>query len=353
MGWTVWHDRLHRRLLRQPHWLPQGGRLLLALSGGQDSMALLALLRDLQPLHRWQLHLWHGDHGWHAGSSRIAAELQAWCRAEGLDLAVTRASVEHASNGQTPSPEHSEAGARAWRYGALAAEAERLSTLYPHSPCRVVITAHTASDRAETLLLQLARGTDLAGLGGQRSRRPLESDGDLPLVRPLVDFSRKDSATICQELALPVWQDPSNNDPSHGRNRIRAEVLPVLESLHPGCTERLADLANRMAGLQDSQSDLMDLALIGLVGLDADPAPQASRRLPRRPLAAQPEPLRRNLLAHWLRRNGAPTVTAACLADMAQAMRPGAAAASRDLPAGWRIHWNARSVQLEQRNGSP
>lgn len=345
MGWTVWHDRLHRRLLRQPDWVPPGSRLLLALSGGQDSMALLALLRNLQPLHRWQLHLWHGDHGWHAGSSRIAAELQAWCRAESLDLAVTRAALE--------SPERSEAGARAWRYGALATEAERLSALHPQSPCRAVVTAHTASDRAETLLLQLTRGTDLAGLGGQRSQRPLESDGELPLVRPLVDFSRTDTATICQELALPVWQDPSNNDPSYGRNRIRAEVLPVLETLHPGCTERLADLADRMAGLQDSQSELMDLALHGLVGLDAGPAPQASRRLPRRPLATQPEALRRNLLAHWLRRNGAPSVTAACLAELAQAIRPGAAAAGRDLPARWRIHWNVRSVHLEQRNDSP
>jgi len=345
MGWTVWHDRLHRRLLRQPDWVPPSSRLLLALSGGQDSMALLALLRNLQPLHRWQLHLWHGDHGWHAGSSRIAAELQAWCRAEGLDLAVTRAALE--------SPERSEAGARAWRYGALATEAERLSALHPQSPCRAVVTAHTASDRAETLLLQLTRGTDLAGLGGQRSQRPLESDGELPLVRPLVDFSRTDTATICQELALPVWQDPSNNDPSYGRNRIRAEVLPVLETLHPGCTERLADLADRMAGLQDSQSELMDLALHGLVGLDAGPAPQASRRLPRRPLATQPEALRRNLLAHWLRRNGAPAITAACLAELAQAIRPGAAAAGRDLPARWRIHWNVRSVHLEQRNDSP
>ena len=336
MGWTVWHDRLHRRLLRQPDWVPPGSRLLLALSGGQDSMALLALLRNLQPLH---------DHGWHAGSSRIAAELQAWCRAEGLDLAVTRAALE--------SPERSEAGARAWRYGALATEAERLSALHPQSPCRAVVTAHTASDRAETLLLQLTRGTDLAGLGGQRSQRPLESDGELPLVRPLVDFSRTDTATICQELALPVWQDPSNNDPSYGRNRIRAEVLPVLETLHPGCTERLADLADRMAGLQDSQSELMDLALHGLLGLDAGPAPQASRRLPRRPLATQPEALRRNLLAHWLRRNGAPAITAACLAELAQAIRPGAAAAGRDLPARWRIHWNVRSVHLEQRNDSP
>ncbi|NDD69844.1 MAG: tRNA lysidine(34) synthetase TilS, partial [Synechococcaceae bacterium WB9_4xC_028] len=175
MGWTPWHDRLHCRLLAQPAMLPRGSRLLLALSGGQDSMALLALLRGLQPLHHWQLHLWHGDHSWHAGSSQIAQELQTWCSAQGLDLAVGRAALEN--------PERSEAAARAWRYGALAAEAERLSGLYPHPPCRIVISAHTASDRAETLLLQLARGSDLAGLGSQRHSRRLFEGSDLQLIR--------------------------------------------------------------------------------------------------------------------------------------------------------------------------
>ena len=79
LSWTSWHDRLHRRLLMQPQLLPQGSSLLLAVSGGQDSMALLALLQDLAPLHGWSLSLWHGDHRWHDGSSRIAAELSNWC----------------------------------------------------------------------------------------------------------------------------------------------------------------------------------------------------------------------------------------------------------------------------------
>ena len=64
----------------QPQLLPQGSSLLLAVSGGQDSMALLALLQDLAPLHGWSLSLWHGDHRWHDGSSRIAAELSSWCQ---------------------------------------------------------------------------------------------------------------------------------------------------------------------------------------------------------------------------------------------------------------------------------
>ncbi len=333
MGWTPWHDRLHRRLLAQPAMLPRGSRLLLALSGGQDSMALLALLRGLQPLHHWQLHLWHGDHGWHAGSSRIAQELQIWCCAEGLDLAVGRAALE--------SPERSEAAARAWRYGALATEAERLSDLYPHNPCRIVISAHTASDRAETLLLQLARGSDLAGLGSQRHSRRLFEGSDLQLIRPLRNFSRADTARICSDLALPIWDDPSNRDPAYARNRIRAEVLPVLEQLHPGCSGRLAELAERMSQLQDTQASLNALVLEHLSVTEGS--------LDRRRFGSLPLETRRTLLAHWLRVSGVPPLTASQLEELAQATAAGSPAAGRDLSAGWRIHWRAEALQLEQR----
>ena len=71
--WSPHHLRLHRHLLRQPALLPQGGVLLVALSGGQDSMALVALLRDLQRLHHWDLQLWHGDHQWRPESGQQAS----------------------------------------------------------------------------------------------------------------------------------------------------------------------------------------------------------------------------------------------------------------------------------------
>ena len=94
----------------QPQLLPQGSSLLLAVSGGQDSMALLALLQDLAPLHGWGLNLWHGDHGWHDNSSRIAAELSSWCQQRHLSL-----QVDQAAPGEVPS----EAKARQWRYERL------------------------------------------------------------------------------------------------------------------------------------------------------------------------------------------------------------------------------------------
>ena len=167
LGWTSWHDRLHRRLLMQPQLLPKGSSLLLAVSGGQDSMALLALLKDLAPLHGWDLNLWHGDHGWHDNSSRIAAELSSWCKQRQLSL-----QVDQAAPGEVPS----EAKARQWRYERLAQRGNQAGA--------DVVTGHTASDRAETMLLQLARGSDLAGLAALPSVRPLSPEGPR-LRRPL------------------------------------------------------------------------------------------------------------------------------------------------------------------------
>ena len=139
----------------QPQLLPQGSSLLLAVSGGQDSMALLALLQDLAPLHGWGLSLWHGDHRWHRGSSQIAAELNSWCEQRQLPL-----QVDQAAPGHVPS----EAKARQWRY-------ERLEQRGREAGADVV-TGHTASDRAETMLLQLARGSDLGRPGGPAQRPP-------------------------------------------------------------------------------------------------------------------------------------------------------------------------------------
>ncbi|MEA5413423.1 tRNA lysidine(34) synthetase TilS, partial [Synechococcus sp. BA-120 BA3] len=118
----------------------------LGVSGGQDSMALTTLLLDLQPLHGWQLQLWHGDHGWRPDAAQQAEELGLWARSQGLDLRLDRADPVPAS----------EAAAREWRYGCLAAAA-----LQGH--CTHVVTGHTASDRAETVLLNLARGSRSRG----------------------------------------------------------------------------------------------------------------------------------------------------------------------------------------------
>ena len=306
----------------QPQLLPQGSSLLLAVSGGQDSMALLALLQDLAPLHGWSLSLWHGDHRWHQGSSQIAAELNSWCQQHQLPLQVDQATL-----GEVPS----EAKARQWRYERLEQRGRQAGA--------DVVTGHTASDRAETMLLQLARGSDLAGLAALPSVRPLSPEGPL-LRRPLLHLQRHDTLQICRELALPIWEDPSNQSPEFARNRIRQEVLPVLETLHPGSTQRMSDLAERVSQVRDTQTELSQMALKLL---------QTAAGLDRRGLGALSSASRRLLLAQWLQQQGVPALPASQLDELSRRLESGAPGGAADLAGGWQLSWKGAELVLQQR----
>ena len=323
LAWSPWHDNLHQRLQQQPKLLPERQPLLLAVSGGQDSMALLVLLQELQRLHHWPLNIWHGDHGWHPGSAVIAADLKSWCQQRDLPV-----QVDQAPQGSTAS----EASARQWRYSQLQQRAEQLGA--------DVVTGHTASDRAETLLLQLARGTDLAGLAALRPVRPLcnNSPNGAQLRRPLLGFSRADTAAMCRDLQVPIWEDPSNESPAFARNRIRAEVLPVLEQLHPGSSQRMAELAERTSQLRDTQQELSQLALEPL---------RTSTGLDRRRLGALQPSTRRQLLAVWLVEQGVSGLNAALLQQLTDRLALGGAGGGCDLAGGWRLQWQGESLSLQ------
>lgn len=336
--WSPDHLRLHRLLRRRPDLLPQGSTLLLAVSGGQDSMALLGLLADLRRLHHWQLQLWHGDHGWRMESGRQAAELAAWAEQRGLTLHSERWSE----------PQASEAAAREWRYGCLSRLAGTLAASR-------VVTGHTASDRAETLLLQLARGSHRRGLGSPRALRPLQESpepGSVPvnrlqLARPLLQFSRADTARLCSALELPIWPDPSNTDPAYGRNRIRQEVLPVLEALHPGASRRLCGLSERLAEEEESLAELADLALQALAArADARVEPGPAGSLERRPLMALAPANRRRLLRRWLEWSGGPGLAAESLELVLQRLAAGQPPGRLSLAGNLELQWNRERIWL-------
>ncbi|HOY68536.1 MAG TPA: tRNA lysidine(34) synthetase TilS [Candidatus Ozemobacteraceae bacterium] len=210
-----------------------GTRLGVAVSGGGDSVALLRLLLPLQESGCCSLTVIHVDHGWRPESASEADWVRILAEAHGLPFRGVTLAAARDEAGPFPS----EAAARAGRLAAFARIAceERLDA---------VALGHTADDQAETVLMRLLRGTSLQGLAGIRPRSRLVIDGaPLRLWRPLLGHARSDLRTLLETLDQRWLEDPSNDSPRFLRNRIRAELLPLLERLRPGMIGRICDLA--------------------------------------------------------------------------------------------------------------
>ncbi|MGB3495789.1 MAG: tRNA lysidine(34) synthetase TilS [Elainellaceae cyanobacterium] len=228
--WSPVHDHLHQTIRKQ-QLLEPGQRLLIAVSGGQDSLCLAQLLVDLQPKWAWALAIAHCDHRWHADSTTAVQHVQRQAEIWRLPFWLKTApdAVAH---------DQREATARSWRYQALTELAETQGY-------GCVVTGHTASDRAETLLHNLLRGSGLDGLQALSWRRSLTPD--IQLVRPLLAMTRAETGEFCQRVSLPVWHDPSNQNLHYTRNRIRHEVLPLLrDRFNPNVESTLAQTAELM-----------------------------------------------------------------------------------------------------------
>ena len=214
--WTPLHAKIHRTI-RARHLLEPKQRILVAVSGGQDSLCLIKLLLDLQSKWDWHLGIAHCDHRWRsdsqANAQHVANLAQTWNTAFYLQTASENLSI------------NSEATARNWRYQVLADVAQK-------HDYNCIVTGHTASDRAETLLYNLMRGSGTDGLQALNWKRPL--DGDIMLVRLLLEITRTQTGQFCQDLQLPVWEDSTNQDLKYARNQIRQELIPYLrENFNP------------------------------------------------------------------------------------------------------------------------
>jgi tRNA(Ile)-lysidine synthase len=241
--WSDWHSRLHQTL-KARSLLPTQTRILLAVSGGQDSLCLLKLLRDLQPHWQWQLSVLHCDHQWRSDSTANAHHVRSLCAQWQIPCSIETAT----------SPPISEAAARTWRYDCLKHRAQTEN--YP-----IIVTGHTATDRAETLLYNLTRGSGSTGLQALRWQRAIDATSNIQLVRPLLDFTRDDTTQICQHYQLPVWEDSTNQSSDYARNRIRHTILPLLQQqLNPQATQHLAQTAELLTAEVDylqTQADLI------------------------------------------------------------------------------------------------
>jgi tRNA(Ile)-lysidine synthase len=262
--------------------IPADGPVLVACSGGADSLALAAATAFVAPRLGRRAGLVTVDHGLQDGSASRAAEIAEWAEAAGF------APVELTPVVVAGRPGGPEAAAREARYQALIEVAHR-------HEATAVLLGHTRDDQAETVLLALARGAGPRGLAGMPAERELAG---VTLSRPLLDVGRAQTRKACAALGLTPWDDPHNVDPSYARARVRSDVLPVLTAtLGPGVLDNLARTAKLIA------ADTAALDALGRSAL-AD-ARTADGRLAVPVLAGLPAAVRTRVLHGWARELGA------------------------------------------------
>lgn len=271
---------LIRTALQRQALLPAGTRVLIAISGGQDSLTLAESLSLLNKPSLWpSLALAHCNHSW-PGDDRIAAHVASYAASRHLPLHTLHAS---------PPPRETEAAAREWRYAAL-------ENLALEEGFHAVVTGHTRTDLAETVLAALAGGAGPDGLGSLSWSRALSRDGPVRLVRPMLAVSRLDTEAFCRARPLHVWEDAYNTEMRFKRNRVRGSVMPVLrEMLNTEVEEALARTGHLVRAEGIEVEKLARVAYASVVVVERDGAWVCRRGLRAVGVAVQRRVVRRVL----------------------------------------------------------
>jgi tRNA(Ile)-lysidine synthase len=325
------------RRLQEEGWFKTGDRVVVALSGGVDSLSLLHILRfGLEragsDVPSPEIHPVHFDHRMRE-DSRADAEWLGRLTAEwGLPLHLRTA---------TTLPRN-EAEARTARYAALREVRRELGA-------RWILTGHHADDQRETVLFRILRGTGLRGLGGMEMAR-----GDV--LRPLLGHDRIELERYAQKAGLTPLQDPTNTDRSRSRNLIRHEALPLLERVHPGASDALLRLARRARESEAARRDLLAPHLERLTRTEAEPGPQGSPQggitVARDAFLTYSGPVQSELLRALVERTGSRLSEAGTRAAL-EFMRLGSSGGRVDLPGSVVISRDFSIFRIERRSGEP
>ncbi|MBE2269096.1 MAG: tRNA lysidine(34) synthetase TilS [Anaerolinea sp.] len=262
--------------------IPPKSTVVVGVSGGADSLALLHVLSALRDRLEMRLHAATLDHGLRGDAGADDARyVESLC-------ALWNVPCTH---GFADVPTLMRAGKLGVEAAARQARYDFLAEIARQQGARMVATAHHADDQAETVLLHLLRGTGLRGLSGMSMSAPMPDHPGVMLVRPLLTVTRADIEAYCAEHGIQPRHDATNDDLDYTRNRIRAEVLPILRRINPQISRSLVQLAD-IAAEEDAylQAELDEL-IDGFVWKRGD-----RLTIPRDVFAGVPVALKRRLL---------------------------------------------------------
>lgn len=320
-----------RRAIETHALLESGEKVVVGVSGGPDSLALLHSLKALSPAFSLTLHVAHVHHGLRGDEADADADfVMALADEWGMPSSLRHADVLALVAERKLSVEEA---ARQARYTHLAGVAQAVG-----AGC--IAVGHNADDQAETMLMHFLRGSGLAGLRGMRPRIPLSDyhllnpiDVQLSLIRPLLSIPRAEIEAYCEANGLQPRFDRSNLDRTYFRNRLRQEVLPLLETLNPGVRDVLRRSAEVAAADYDVLAKQAERAWENC--LLEDRGPEAVHfdlvRWRELPLALQRATLRK---AVWHLRNSLRDVTFVQVNDAVRVAAGGDTGSQATLPAG-------------------
>nr|QUE29916.1 Ycf62 [Erythrocladia irregularis] len=183
--------------------------ILVSVSGGQDSICLLKLLKDLQSTNNWKIYVVHFDHTWRTDSKTNSLFVQyltiKWNFFFRLEQATSVLSEEQA---------------RIWRYSSMITICKELKLNY-------IVTGHTQNDKIETMLYNIVKGSGFEGSTSIQNVSKITKT--ITLVHPIVNLSRTETSWFCQKMSIPIWCDTTNFNYKISRNRIRQELIPYLK----------------------------------------------------------------------------------------------------------------------------
>jgi tRNA(Ile)-lysidine synthase len=285
-------SRFARNLLRECRKLKlaeRGDTVVVAVSGGADSVALLLALDELVRAGKIEAeimiaHLNHKLRG--AASDADARWVRSLAKRLGHRAVVSSSDIKLRAS---KSRDNLEQAARRGRY-------EFLAKIAKSNKARMVLTAHTMNDQAETILLNLIRGSGSPGLGGIEPVRELKKGSEILLARPLISWARRaDTESYCRSKSVDYREDQMNFDENFTRVRVREQLLPLLEQFNP----RFVETVTRTAEIMRDDSQALEGAARRLLDLAGNHEGRTDK-LRTDLLLVAPAALRRRALRHWL-----------------------------------------------------